>query len=161
MIDIWSVWRLVPICLFQCIVGEQNRRMFKEEELSNQSLRNLFFCSLLEWSQQFLDLDFPSFLNFLGDWHGGQLYISRFCLFAALFWLFLYTACIYWVRLLFCHFLSSFCLCLSKKKKKKNKYSDGWHKCWIPHYWKKKFFCARSFEKIMKYKVPSFFLITI
>ena len=66
-----AVWRLAPICLFWCIWGEQNRKTFQEEELSDPCSRNLFFWSLLEWSQQFLDLDSPSFLNFLGDWHVG------------------------------------------------------------------------------------------
>ena len=80
--------------------------MFQKEELSDQSLRNLFFCSLLEWSQQFLDLDFFSFLNFLGHWHGGKLYLSLgfIFLFVALFWLFLYTASIRRVCPLFWHF---------------------------------------------------------
>ena len=48
-----TVWRLTPICLFWCIWGERNRRTFQEEEMSNTCLRNLFFRSLLEWSQQF------------------------------------------------------------------------------------------------------------
>ena len=65
------VWRLVPICLSWCICREHNQRTFQKEELSDQCLRNLFFRSLLEWSQQFLDLDFLSFLKFLGDRHGG------------------------------------------------------------------------------------------
>ena len=50
------VWRTMPICLFWCIWGERNRRMFKEEEMLDTSLRNLFLRSLLEWSQQFMDL---------------------------------------------------------------------------------------------------------
>ena len=66
-----AVWRLAPICLFWCIWRVQNRRTFQEEEMSDPYLRNLFFQTLLEWSQQFLDLDSPSFLNFLGDWHDG------------------------------------------------------------------------------------------
>ena len=66
-----AIWRLAPICLFWCIWGERNRRTFQEEEISDPCLRNLFFWSLLKWSQQFLDLDSPSFLNFLGDWHVG------------------------------------------------------------------------------------------
>ncbi|RVW27626.1 hypothetical protein CK203_099125 [Vitis vinifera] len=60
------VWRMTPICLFWCIWGEQNRRMFQEEEMSNTSLRNLFLRSPLEWSQQIMDLDYLSFLNFVG-----------------------------------------------------------------------------------------------
>ena len=63
------VWRLVPICLFWCIWGERNWRTFQEEEMSDPCLRSFFFRSLLEWFQQFLDLDSPSFLNFLGDWY--------------------------------------------------------------------------------------------
>ena len=66
-----AVWRLAPICLLWCIWGERNRRTFQEEEMSDTCLRNLFFGSLLEWSQQFLDLDYLSFLNFLGDWLVG------------------------------------------------------------------------------------------
>ena len=60
---------MVPICLFWCIWGERNRRIFQEEEMSDMSLRKLFFRSLLEWSQQFLDLDldYLSFRNLLGD----------------------------------------------------------------------------------------------
>ncbi|RVW49904.1 hypothetical protein CK203_093836 [Vitis vinifera] len=45
--------------------------MFKEEEKSDTSLRNLFLQSRLEWSQQFMDLDYLSFLNLLGDWGVG------------------------------------------------------------------------------------------
>ena len=66
-----AVWRLAHICLFWCIWGERNQRTFQEEEMSNTCLRNLFFWSLLEWSQQFLHLDSLSFLNFLGDWLVG------------------------------------------------------------------------------------------
>ncbi|KAJ9677624.1 hypothetical protein PVL29_022550 [Vitis rotundifolia] len=64
------VWIMAPICLFWCIWGERNRRTFQEEELPATSLRNIFFRSLLEWSQQFLDgnLDYLSFQNLLGDW---------------------------------------------------------------------------------------------
>ena len=64
-----AVWRLAPICLFWCIWGERNRRIFQEEEMSDTSLRKLFLRSLLEWSQQFLDLDldYLSFRNLLGD----------------------------------------------------------------------------------------------
>ena len=63
------VWKMAPICLFWCIWGERNRRIFQEEEMSDMSLRKLFFRSLLEWSQQFLDLDldYLSFRNLLGD----------------------------------------------------------------------------------------------
>ncbi|RVW25082.1 Syntaxin-22 [Vitis vinifera] len=63
------VWKMVPICLFWCIWGERNRRTFLEEEMTNTSLRKLFLRSLLEWSQQFvdLDLDYLSFRNLLGD----------------------------------------------------------------------------------------------
>ena len=67
------VWRMASICLFWCIWGEHNRRMFQEEEMSDTSLRNLFLRSLLEWSQQIMDLDYLSFLNLLGDWSVGYL----------------------------------------------------------------------------------------
>ncbi|RVW89271.1 putative ribonuclease H protein [Vitis vinifera] len=60
------VWKMVPICLFWCIWGERNRRMFQEEEKSDMSLKNLFLRALLEWSQQFMDVDFFSFMNLLG-----------------------------------------------------------------------------------------------
>ena len=65
------VWRMTPISLFWCILGERNRRMFHEEEMSDMSLRNLFLRSLLEWSQQIMDLDYLSFMNLLGDWSVG------------------------------------------------------------------------------------------
>ena len=55
------VWRLALICLFWSIWGERNRRTFQEEEMFDQSLRKLFTRSLLEWSQQVLGLDNPSF----------------------------------------------------------------------------------------------------
>ncbi|WKA03180.1 hypothetical protein VitviT2T_021306 [Vitis vinifera] len=63
------VWKMAPICLFWCIWGERNRRTFLEEEMTNTRLRKLFLRSLLEWSQQFmdLDLDYLSFRNLLGD----------------------------------------------------------------------------------------------
>ena len=63
--------------------------------MSDPYLRNLFFWSFLQWSQQFLYLDSPSFLDFLGDWHVDQLftYLGFFFLFATLFWLSLYTTC--------------------------------------------------------------------
>ncbi|RVW27828.1 Transposon TX1 uncharacterized 149 kDa protein [Vitis vinifera] len=59
------VWKMVPICLFWCIWGERNRRMFQEEEKSDMSLKNLFlrlflngFCSfpLLPWVSAFLEI---------------------------------------------------------------------------------------------------------
>ena len=59
------VWKMAPICLFWCIWGERNRRMFQEEEKSNTSLKNLFLRSLLEWSQQFMGVDYLSFMNVL------------------------------------------------------------------------------------------------
>ncbi|RVW92386.1 hypothetical protein CK203_032497 [Vitis vinifera] len=60
------VWKMAPICLFWCIWGERNRRVFQEEEKSDTSLKNLFLWSLLEWSQQFMDVDYLSFMNVLG-----------------------------------------------------------------------------------------------
>ena len=60
-----AVWGLAPICLFWCIWGERNRRMLQEEAMSDTCLRNLFFWSLLEWSQQFLDLN-SLFSEFFG-----------------------------------------------------------------------------------------------
>ena len=60
------VWKMTPICLFWCIWGERNRRMFQEEEKSDMSLKNLFLRALLEWSQQFMDVDYFSFMNLLG-----------------------------------------------------------------------------------------------
>ena len=61
------VWRMTPICLFWCIWGERNQRLFKGEEMLDMSLRNLFLRSLLEWSQQLMDLDYLSFFNLLGN----------------------------------------------------------------------------------------------
>ena len=66
-----AVWKMTPICLFWCIWGERNRRMFQEEEMLDTSLRNLFLQSLLEWSQQFMDMDYLYFLNLLGVWIVG------------------------------------------------------------------------------------------
>ena len=40
--------------------------MFQEEEKSDTSLKNFFIRSLLEWSQQFMDVDYLSFMNMLG-----------------------------------------------------------------------------------------------
>ena len=40
--------------------------MFQEEEKSDTSLKNLFLQALLEWSQQFMDVDYLSFMNMLG-----------------------------------------------------------------------------------------------
>ena len=60
------VWKMAPICLFWSIWGERNRRVFQEEEKSDTSLKNLFLRSLLEWSQQFMDVDYLSFMNVLG-----------------------------------------------------------------------------------------------
>ena len=60
-----AVWQLAPICLFWCIWGDRNQRTFEDEELSHQSLRDLFIRSLVEWFQQFLDLEIPSYLNYL------------------------------------------------------------------------------------------------
>ena len=67
------VWKMAPICLFWCIWGERNRRTFLEEEMSNTSLRKLFLRSLLEWSQQFVDLDLD-YLSFRICWVIGLLF---------------------------------------------------------------------------------------
>ena len=60
------VWKMTSLCLFWCIWGEQNRRVFQEAEKLDTSLKNLFLRSLLEWSQQFMDVDYLSFMNVLG-----------------------------------------------------------------------------------------------
>ena len=65
------VWRLASICLFQCIWRECNQRTFEDEELLDQSLKDLFIWLLLEWSQQFLGLESPSILNFLDALYCG------------------------------------------------------------------------------------------
>ena len=39
--------------------------------MSDQSLRKLFTCSLLEWSQQVWGLDNPSLFEFLGVLNGN------------------------------------------------------------------------------------------
>ena len=57
------VWHLAPICLFWCIWKEHNQRTFKNEELSNQRLKNLFIRTLFEWSRDSLELKLPSMLN--------------------------------------------------------------------------------------------------
>ena len=46
--------------------ANSHERMFQEEEKSDTSLKNLFLRSLLEWSQQFMDVDYLSFMNMLG-----------------------------------------------------------------------------------------------
>ena len=48
-----------------CFLVKNVRRIFKEEELFNQRLGDLFISSLVEWSSQVLDVDSPSSLNFL------------------------------------------------------------------------------------------------
>ena len=68
------VWKMASICLFWCIWGERNRRVFQEEEKLDTSLKNLFLRSLLEWSQQFMDVDYLSFMNVLGGWFVGHLW---------------------------------------------------------------------------------------
>ena len=60
-----AVWRLAPICLFWCVWKERNRRTFKDEDLSEQGLKDLFFRTLFEWTKDSLELDFPSMLIFL------------------------------------------------------------------------------------------------
>ena len=66
-----AIWQLPPICLFWCIWGEHNQRTFEDEELSYQSLTDLFIRLLVEWSQQFLDSKNPSSLNFLDALYCG------------------------------------------------------------------------------------------
>ena len=46
-------------------LGKRNQRTFEDEELLDQRLKDLFLQSLVEWSQQFLDLEISSHLNFL------------------------------------------------------------------------------------------------
>ena len=41
-----AVWCLAPICLFWCVWKERNQRLFKDEELSDQGLKDLFFRTL-------------------------------------------------------------------------------------------------------------------
>ena len=60
-----AIWCLAPICLFWCVWKECNRRTFKDEELSDQGLKDLFFQTLFEWTRDSLELDFPSMLIFL------------------------------------------------------------------------------------------------
>ena len=43
----------------------KGKKPFKDEELSDQSLKDLFSRTLFEWSRDSLELDFPSMLNFL------------------------------------------------------------------------------------------------
>ncbi|RVX13021.1 hypothetical protein CK203_009904 [Vitis vinifera] len=59
--------------LFLAKEGERNRRVFQEEEKSDTSLKNLFLRSLLEWSQQIMDVDYLSFMNVLGGFCGVGL----------------------------------------------------------------------------------------
>ena len=61
-----AVWCLAPICLFWCVWKERNQRLFKDEELSDQGLKDLFFQILFEWIRDSLELDFTSMLIFLG-----------------------------------------------------------------------------------------------
>ena len=86
-----SMWRLAPICLFSCIWGEQNRRTFQEEEMSDQSLRKLFTCSLFFFFLTFWVSLMETNIPIVG-------LVSPFC---SLFGFCLYTACILGVRPLF------------------------------------------------------------
>ncbi|RVX19547.1 Transposon TX1 uncharacterized 149 kDa protein [Vitis vinifera] len=64
-----ELWTVVPLFFWGGVsVPElkRNRRMFQEEEKSDTSLKNLFLWALLEWSQQFMDVDYLSFMNMLG-----------------------------------------------------------------------------------------------
>ena len=72
------VWHLAPICLFWCIWKECNQRTFKNEELSNQRLKNLFIRTLFEWSRDSLELKLPSLLNCLDTLYCGWLYFVLF-----------------------------------------------------------------------------------
>ena len=54
-----AVWRLAPICLFWCVWKERNRRTFKDEDLSDQGLKDLFLRTLFEWTRDPLEPDSP------------------------------------------------------------------------------------------------------
>ena len=62
-----TVWRLALGGIWK----EHNLRIFKDEELSNQRLKDFFIQSLLEWSQDPLELENPSLLNFLDALYCG------------------------------------------------------------------------------------------
>ena len=40
-----------PLCFFWTIWKEMTRRLFENEKLSNQKLKNLFFCNFLFWTK--------------------------------------------------------------------------------------------------------------
>ena len=86
-----KVWRAVPLCLFWTIWKERNRRSFENVELFVQRLKFLFLCTLLSWTNLFIE---NSFLVDFIDWLGSREY---FC-FPYPFWHYLvaviYAMCV-------------------------------------------------------------------
>ena len=64
-----KVWSATPLCLFQTIWKERNRRSFENMELSVQRLKFLFLCSLLSWTNMFIEHTSISLVDFI-DWLG-------------------------------------------------------------------------------------------
>ena len=64
-----KVWRAVPLCLFWTIWKERNRRSFENVELFVQRLKFLFLCTLLSWTNLFIE---NSFLVDFIDWLGSN-----------------------------------------------------------------------------------------
>ena len=63
------MWSATPLCLFRTIWNERNRRSFENMELSIQRLKFLFLCSLLYWTNMFIEHIFMSLVDFI-DWLG-------------------------------------------------------------------------------------------
>ena len=66
-----KVWRAAPLSLFWTIWKERNRRSFENVEFSIQSLKLLFLCSLLSWTNLFIEYSSMSLVGFI-DWLGSD-----------------------------------------------------------------------------------------
>lgn len=60
-----TVWHLALLSLFWCLWSEHNPRIFNEEELSKQRLKEVFIKSFLEWSKASLQMKSFSMVLFL------------------------------------------------------------------------------------------------
>ena len=60
-----KVWRMVPLCLFWCIWKEGTQRIFCEEEISKQRLKETLLKSLMEWYHDAMGMEIATMLDFL------------------------------------------------------------------------------------------------